>query len=91
MRATNEGGPRKGRPDNTSQPAESYTDPRPLSEQGELDIPAHPLALAEADLRSVANRLHAIERRHWWLLYLAWLHRDLEDCGCNGCRLGVAA
>jgi hypothetical protein len=52
----------------TPQTGAGYTELPALGEQGELDIPAHALTPAEAELRFTVNRLaYQWERRHWWL------------------------
>jgi hypothetical protein len=75
----------------TSQPPrqtpEAYTELRTL---GDLWIPAHRLDRDEWSLRFLMNTLDR-DRPSFWLRELRWLHRDRDECACNGCRLDGAA
>jgi hypothetical protein len=70
-----------------NQPPRGYTEARTASD---LWIPNHRLQPAEAHLRLVMNTLDR-DRPGFWLRELRWLHRDRDECACNGCRLDGAA
>ena len=75
MTPDNRGGPRKGRPDTTDQPGESYTAGPSL-----FDIPAHRLRAAEANMKRVVNTMPR-DRSHWWIRMIR-----AHQAECAWCR-----